>query len=61
MPDIGERLQTLRAGGGRRFFDPELREVFPEEDFWMCIDRNRFGFVIRIEKDRDGFVSVMLA
>ena len=59
MPDIDERLQALRTGGGRRFFDPALREIFPEKDFWMCIDRNRFDFVIRIEKDRDGLVSVM--
>ena len=58
MPDIGDRLQALRTGGGRRFFDPALQDVFPEKDFWMCIDRDRFGFVIRIGKDRDGLVSV---
>lgn len=59
MPEIGTRLQALRTGGGRRFFDPVLREIFPEKDFWMCIDRDRFDFVIRIEKDRDGLISVM--
>jgi 2-phosphosulfolactate phosphatase len=58
MPDIEERLQALRTGGGRHFFDPELRDVFPEKDFWMCIDRNRFSFVIRIESTDDGLVSV---
>ena len=57
MPDIDERLQALRTGGGRHFFDPELRDVFPEKDFWMCIDRDRFDFVIRIEKDRDGLIA----
>ncbi len=58
MPDIDERLQALRAGGGRHFFDPDLQDVFPEKDFWMCIDRNRFNFVIRIEKTGDGLISV---
>ena len=58
MPDVDERLQALRTGGGRHFFDPELREVFPEKDFWMCIDRDRFDFVIRVEKDRDGLISI---
>ena len=53
-----ERLQALRTGGGRHFFDPGLQDVFPEKDFWMCIDRNRFNFVIRIEKTGDGLVSV---
>ena len=57
-PDIDERLQALRTGGGRHFFDPELREVFPEKDFWMCIDRDRFNFVIRVEKGRDGLISI---
>ena len=58
IPDIDDRLQSLRTGGGRHFFDPELQDVFPEKDFWMCIDRNRFNFVIRIEKTVDGLVSV---
>ena len=58
MTDIDERLQALRTGGGRHFFDPELQEVFPEKDFGMCIDRDRFHFVIRVEKDRDGLISV---
>jgi 2-phosphosulfolactate phosphatase len=55
MPDIDERLRALQTGGGRHFFDPDLQDVFPEKDFRMCIDRDRFDFVIRIEKDADGF------
>ena len=57
MPDIDDRLNALRTGGGRHFFDPDLREVFPEKDFWMCIDRDRFDFVLKIEKDNLGFIS----
>ena len=57
MPDIDDRLRALRTGGGKHFFDPENQGVFPEKDFWMCIDRDRFDFVIRIEKDRDGLIS----
>ena len=55
MPDIDRRLGDLRFGGGAHFFDPELREIFPEQDFWMCIARDRFDFVLRIEKDSEGF------
>ena len=58
MPDIDNRLKTLRTGGGRHFFDPSLREVFPEKDFWMCIDRDRFDFVLQVRRDRDGLISV---
>ena len=55
MPDIDRKLGDLRFGGGAHFFDPELREIFPEQDFWMCIARDRFDFVLRIEKDSEGF------
>ena len=57
MPDIDLKLGNLRFRGGAHFFDPELREIFPEQDFWMCIARDRFGFILRIEKDSEGFIA----
>ena len=57
MPGIDQKLPELRFSAGRHFFDPALRDVFPEQDFWMCIARDRFGFVLRIEKDPSGFIS----
>lgn len=58
MSDIDDRLKALRTGGGRHFFDPSLQEVFPEKDFWMCIDRDRFDFVLQVRQDLDGLISV---
>ena len=58
IPDIDDRLKALRTGGGRHFFDPSLKEVFPEKDFWMCIDRDRFDFVLQVRRDRDGLIAV---
>ena len=58
MPDIDDRLKALRTGGGRHFFDPSLREVYPEKDFRMCIDRDRFDFVLQVRRDHDGLISV---
>ncbi len=60
MPDIGGRLEALREGGGRHFFDPAQRDVFPEKDFWMCIDRNRFDFVLKVTRDQDGLITEMV-
>ena len=57
MPDIDQRLAALRFGGGSHFFDPALSEVYPEQDFWMCVARDRFGFVLRMEKDENGIIS----
>ena len=60
LPDIDSRLKSLARGGGRHFFDPAQQEVYPEKDFWMCIDRNRFDFVLKIDGDRNGLVSKMI-
>ena len=57
MPGIDRKLSGLRLRGGKHFFDPELKDVFPEQDFWMCIARDRFGFVLRIEKDSEGYIA----
>ncbi len=57
MPEIDAKLQALKTGGGRHFFDPATQEIFPEKDFWLCIKRDIFNFVIRIEKDQDGFLA----
>ena len=60
MPDIDRKLEALAQGGGRHFFDPAQQDVYPEKDFRMCIDRDRFDFVLKVEKDRNGLVSKMI-
>ena len=55
--DIGERIKDLRLNGGQHFFDPNNQEVFPQKDFYMCIERDIFDFVIRIDKDESGYVA----
>ena len=60
MTDIRERAEALRYEGGRHFFDPDNQEVFPEPDFWKCIQVDRFPFVIRITKDPDGYLSTRI-
>ena len=57
MTEIDRKLAELRFGGGSHFFDPELQEVYPEQDFWMCIARDRFGFVLKVEKDALGLIT----
>lgn len=55
MPDIQQRAHALRFDGGKHFFDPERQSVFPEPDFWLCTECNRFPFVIRVRSDAAGF------
>lgn len=57
LPDMDERVKRLRYEGGAHFFDRQNQDVFPEPDFWMCIEYNKFDFVLKIEKDEKGFLS----
>ena len=57
LPDMDERVKRLRYEGGAHFFDRQNQDVFPEPDFWMCIEYNKFDFVLRVEKDEKGFLS----
>lgn len=57
MPDFKQRVANLQIYGGEHFFDKTKQDIFPEEDFWMCIKHNYFPYIIRIEKDDLGFVT----
>lgn len=57
MPDIDRRIAALRHHGGEHFFNPETQDVFPEPDFHLCVQRDIFDFIIRVEKDAQGFYT----
>ena len=43
--------------GAEKIFTPELQDVFPEQDFWLCTMCDRFDFVLKVEKDEIGYIS----
>ena len=47
---VDEKIKALRMDGGEHFFNPQTQAVFPEEDFYLCIRRDIFPFVITVEK-----------
>lgn len=55
--DFQSRVEDLQNNGGQHFFDKSRQDVFPKEDFWMCIKYNQFPFVIQISKDEIGYVA----
>jgi len=55
--EVDRALAHLQFDGGEHFFDPAQSQVFPQEDFWMCIKRDQFDFVLKVEKDKDGFIA----
>ena len=48
---LEEEIEKLMSTSGAKFFDPEQQEVFPEEDFYLSTEVNKFNFVLKVEKD----------
>lgn len=57
LPDFKQRIADLQKHGGEHFFDEEQQEVYPKEDFFMCVKYDKFPFVIHVEKDEMGFIT----
>ena len=55
MTDIRKRAEDLRYYEGKKFFDPAQADVFPEPDFWLCVDPDRFDFAIEAILCDNGF------
>jgi 2-phosphosulfolactate phosphatase len=51
-----EMVEIIRNTSGRRFFEPAKSDYCPSEDFDLCLDLNRFNFVIKAEKQRSGLI-----
>lgn len=50
MKDIDQLLLDLQHTAGLKFFD-ERQVIFPQPDFWMCIRRDIFPFVIKTYRE----------
>ncbi len=55
--ELETKIEDLKKHGGDHFFDESKQDVFPKEDFYMCVDYDKFPFVIEIDKDELGFVA----
>jgi 2-phosphosulfolactate phosphatase len=51
--DFGQMKETIRNTSGKRFFEEGKQHFAPSSDFDLCLDRNRFDFIIRAEKKGD--------
>lgn len=52
--DIERKVLNLKEDGGEHFFNQNMQEVYPEQDFWMCIKVNLFSFILKVEKVNKG-------
>ena len=49
-PNFGKMKEMLTVGDGARLLDPANHEWSPASDFELCLDPNRFDFILKIEK-----------
>lgn len=49
-PDITAEIDDLRNTSGRKFFDPMRQTAFPQPDFELSAQLNRFNFVLAVER-----------
>jgi 2-phosphosulfolactate phosphatase len=56
--DLTPGIEECRRTSGAKFFDP-ADTVFPEEDFWLSVEADKFDFVLRVEKGADGLMHTV--
>ena len=54
--DINAEIEKLKYTSGAKFFDESLKDIFPERDFYLSTEVDKFNFVLKLEKDEiNGF------
>ncbi len=52
--DMKSEIESLKYTSGAKFFDKKQNDVFPQEDFYMCTELDKFNFVLKLENSDDG-------
>ena len=56
--DLAAGITECRQTSGAKFFDP-TQTAFPEEDFWLSLEADKFDFVLHIEQGTDGLLHTV--
>lgn len=51
--NYSEMVDIIRHGSGARFFEAGKQDWSPRADFDLCLDLNRFDFVLKVEQEGD--------
>ena len=54
LNNIEEEIEKLKTNSGSKFFDKLKQKDFPERDFYLCTEINKFDFVLKVKKDEEG-------
>ena len=53
--DMTAEIENLKRTSGAKFFDEKQNDVFPRADFGMCTEVDKFHFVMRLQRSKDGY------
>lgn len=51
LTDLQEQIDHLKLTDGAKFFDPAQQDVFPQRDFELSTQADRFDFVLRYNRE----------
>ena len=51
LNNLDKEIENLKLTSGSKFFDKSTQEVFPEEDFYLCTELNKFNFILKVNKN----------
>jgi 2-phosphosulfolactate phosphatase len=54
-----QKIASLMATSGKRFFNPDNINFSPPTDFFLCTMKDRFNFVLKAETRSDGNVALI--
>ena len=56
--DLAPGIEECKRTSGAKFFDPH-NPIFPEEDFWLSVEADKFDFVLHVEQGDDGLMHTV--
>lgn len=56
--DFQKMAETIKNTSAKRFYDPANASFSPPEDVDLCLDLNRFNFILKAEKSSSGQISL---
>ena len=52
--ELYNEIEKLKETSGSKFFDSNQQDIFPQADFYLCTEVDKFNFVLKVEKDNNG-------
>lgn len=52
--DMPSEIEKLKTTSGAKFFDKTQNDIYPEKDFAVCTELDKFDFIMKLEKDVNG-------